>query len=176
MFPTLLCVDRHVGLGGIQVKFKKRIFGLMLAIVTSAGISIFLPTPAHASLVGTWRAYEDTNPITSSPYDWSCNGTIALSRDRTLLAQICMIKKSGNIRQGAVIIRNSRSSLYRVAVNMTITDYLWGDEVGYWECSSSGVASHSWSVCFSSNVSSLTAVYVSKSHINNLYGQNSPPA
>lgn len=104
-----------------------------------------LPAAVAASrYAGTWRAYGNTNPITSSASTWGCGGSHAVASG--VVAQTCAIR-SPDLRsvQGAVIVRNNRSSFFTATAKVSFytTDY-----EGDWVCSASGVGANSWSVCF----------------------------
>jgi hypothetical protein len=109
------------------------------------GLTALTVSPASAA-AGSWKAYGNTNPITSSPHKWVCAGSKSIATD--VLAQVCVIRSSsGGSVQGAVIVRNNRSSGF----STTATVDLWTrdrGQLGIWDCPSSGVALNSWSVCF----------------------------
>ncbi|WP_173529427.1 hypothetical protein [Nonomuraea antri] len=92
---------------------------------------------------GTWRPYGNTNPITSSSSRWRCAGSRKITSD--VIAQVCTVA-SGTARQGAVIVRNNRSSLYRATATLDL--FTVSGTQGVWTCAPSGVGAHSWSVCF----------------------------
>ena len=95
----------------------------------------------------TWRAYGNTNPITSSRSTWACGTTEAVATN--VLAQVCAVRsQSGGYVQAAVIVRNKRSGLFGAAAHLEMYDHNTGDQLNEWNCASSGVAAHSWSVCF----------------------------
>ncbi|MEV1047614.1 hypothetical protein [Streptomyces sp. NPDC049916] len=105
---------------------------------------------------GTWRPYGNTNPITSSSSTWRCAGSRTLATN--VIAQVCAIRSpGGGAVQGAVIVRNDRSSLYSVQAAM---DLYTSSEInlGTWSCSSSGVGANSWSVCFGQTVTQSSPV------------------
>ncbi|QLD28161.1 hypothetical protein HXZ27_31405 [Micromonospora carbonacea subsp. aurantiaca] len=113
---------------------------------TVLGLSLATAGPAAATEAGSWRAYGNTNPITSSPSTWHCASTKTVVTD--VLAQVCAIRSSGGgAVQAAVIVRNNRSSLYSVTAAMDLYTSS-GGYLGDWVCSSSGVGANSWSVCF----------------------------
>jgi hypothetical protein len=122
------------------------------AIVTAAlGLSLATAGSASAAETGSWRAYGNTNPITSSSATWRCASTKALATD--VGAQVCAIRSStGASVQAAVIVRNNRSSLYSVGAAMDLYNSS-GTKLGAWVCSSSGVGANSWSVCFGRTLS-----------------------
>ncbi|MDV5145844.1 hypothetical protein R1T08_16920 [Streptomyces sp. SBC-4] len=126
------------------------------AIVTAAlGLGLATAGAATAAESGSWRAYGNTNPITSSSSTWRCAGTKVIATD--VSAQVCAIRSAGGgAVQGAVIVRNNRSSLYSVAAAMDL--YNSSGKLGAWACSSSGVGANSWSVCFGKTISQSGSV------------------
>src|SRR5690349_2980710 len=104
-------------------------------------------SPAAAA-TGSWVAYGNTNPITSSNSTWKCASTKTVTTN--VLAQVCAIRSpDGRVEQGAVIVRNNRSTTYGVeaAVDLSIDPSAPGNTgfIDRWTCSRSGVAAHSWS-------------------------------
>ncbi len=126
------------------------------AIITAvAGLSLATAGPAAAADSGTWRAYGNTNPITSSTSTWRCAATKTIAT--SVAAQVCAIRSSGGGSvQAAVIVRNNRSALYSVKASMDL--YTSSARLGSWVCSSSGVGPNSWSVCFGRTMSQSAAV------------------
>ncbi|MQS37689.1 hypothetical protein FFZ77_19240 [Streptomyces katsurahamanus] len=129
------------------------------AIITAAlGLGLATASPA-AAVEGNWRAYGNTNPITSSSSTWRCADSRVIATN--VSAQVCAIRSSGGGSvQGAVIVRNNRSSLYSVQAWMDLNNSSAGG-LGFWTCSSSGVGANSWSVCFGRTISfsgSVTSV------------------
>ncbi|RJL35551.1 hypothetical protein [Bailinhaonella thermotolerans] len=101
---------------------------------------------ASAAADGAWRAYGNVNPITSSTSTWGCAASKAIAVD--VVAQVCAVRaQHGGAVQGAVIVRNNRSTRYDTAAGSELFTYGEYRE-GYWVCPVSGVAPHSWSVCF----------------------------
>jgi hypothetical protein len=124
----------------------RRVAALAAVITAFAGLSLVTAGPAAAAEAGYWRAYGNTNPITSSPAEWSCARSKAIATD--VLAQVCAVRSPNEVYvQGAVIVRNNRSSLFSTSAAMTVFS---GEPrpLGDWVCSSSGVGARSWSVCF----------------------------
>lgn len=121
------------------------------AVVTAVlGLSLATASPAAAAESGTWVAYGNTNPITSSSSTWGCAGTKTLGTD--VLAQVCAIRAANNTAvQAAIIVRNNRSTAYTVSGSMDL--YTSNDQgVGQWGCSSKAVAANGWTVCFGRSV------------------------
>ncbi|WP_330272485.1 hypothetical protein OG205_37055 [Lentzea sp. NBC_00516] len=117
-----------------------------IAVITALlGLILVTAGPASAA-TGSWQAYGNTNPITSSPHKWVCASSKAIATD--VLARVCVIRTaSGGSAQGAVIVRNNRSSAFSTTARVD----LWTAEHGqfdWWYCTSSGVGANSWSVCF----------------------------
>lgn len=124
-------------------------------VVATLGLTLAITGPAAAAESGSWRAYGNTNPITSSASTWRCASTKALAT--SVSAQVCAVRSSGGgAVQGAVIVRNNRSSLYSVQAAMDL--YNSSGQLGSWICSSSGVAANSWSVCFGRTISQSSSV------------------
>lgn len=123
------------------------------------GVGLVTAGPADAASGGSWRAYGNTNPITSSSSTWTCGATTAPFSG--IKAQVCAVRSaSGSGVQGAVIVRNNRSSLFRAGADVTVHKSS-GTSLGTWVCSSSGVAANSWSVCFGSTFTYTGGVYAS---------------
>ncbi|XVV02166.1 hypothetical protein ACQPW3_33040 [Actinosynnema sp. CA-248983] len=102
-----------------------------------------------AADTGVWRAYGNTNPITSSTSTWRCSGSKTIATD--VSAQVCAVRsRSGVYVQTAVIVRNNASSLYITEAIATMYNGSYA-LLGTWSCPPSGVAANSWSVCFGSS-------------------------
>lgn len=134
-----------------------------LAIIATVVLGLSLTTAGTAAAaVGAWKPYGDTNPITSSPSTWKCNDTRTV--DTNVVAQVCAVRSfSGTSTQGAVIVRNDRSSTYVMSASVSL--YLWnGGYLNTWYCPESGVGKNSWSVCFGRTIDeSYMLVYASGS-------------
>jgi hypothetical protein len=129
------------------MKFKRLAASAVVVVPAVFGLGLATAGPAAAD-AGSWRAYGNTNPITSSDAKWACARTQPVSTD--VSAQVCAVRSRqgrGNGVQTAVIVRNNRSSSYPVEAAADMPSGL-GGSVGRWECSRSGVAANSWSVCF----------------------------
>jgi hypothetical protein len=101
--------------------------------------------PAAVAETGAWRAYGNTNPITSSRSNWHCGKTIQVGYK--VVSQVCIVTTpDGRSIQGAVIVRNNNSYLYNVNAQVTV----YANRNGSWNCPRSNVAKNSWSVCFGS--------------------------
>ncbi len=122
-------------------------FAAIIAVVLGLGLAT---AGSAAAADGTWRPYGNTNPITSSASTWKCGDSESVAY--AVVAQVCVVKApSGNGVQGAVIVRNNRSSLF--GMNASVSLYRpSGSRVGPWECSRSGVGANSWSVCFGTTI------------------------
>jgi hypothetical protein len=83
-----------------------------------------------------------------------------------MVAQTCTIR-SGNYVQGAVIVRNNRPTIYNVGAVVYTYDDLNGSSLGAWLCPNSGVAAHSWSVCFGATIVSGHRAYSGGTANNN---------
>lgn len=134
-----------------------RVAAMLTAVVTATlGLSLTSAGPAAAVESGSWRAYGNTNPITSSSSTWRCASTQTITTD--VVAQVCAIRSSGGgAVQAAVIVRNNRSGLYSAAASMDLYTSS-GGYLGDWLCSSSGVGANSWSVCFGRTLTQSKAV------------------
>ncbi|WP_410567643.1 hypothetical protein [Amycolatopsis sp. cmx-4-61] len=126
--------------------FARTAFAGLTTIAAGLGLALTTTGTAAAAETGSWHAYGNTNPITSSSATWHCAGskTVATS----VVAQVCAIRSAGGgAVQGAVIVRNNRSALFSVSASMDLYTSS-GAGLGVWTCASSGVAANSWSVCF----------------------------
>jgi hypothetical protein len=135
--------------------------------------AVTLGVSATAAAAG-WKPYGNTNPITSSSSRWVCGKTIAVTTDEKVVSQVCTVRNpSGEYVQGAVIVRNNRTSLFSTTASMSVhyaNDYTYGS----WSCSSSGVAANSWSVCFGTTFPSSYYSYYTKGYANNVVLPRSP--
>lgn len=128
--------------------------GTTVAITAVLGASLATAGPAAAA-DGTWHAYGNTNPVTSSSSTWHCASTKEVADD--VHAQVCAIRSSGGGSvQAAVIVRNDRSSFYSAAAFMDLRTSSAG--LGNWSCASSGVGANSWSVCFGKTLTQSSPV------------------
>ncbi|MFJ9742009.1 S1 family peptidase [Streptomyces sp. NPDC101166] len=117
------------------------------------GSTVAVPAAAAA---GAWRAYGNTNPITSSSSTWRCAGSKTIATG--VIAQACAIRSSsGSGVQAAVIVRNNQSSLYGAEAGMDLYTAS-GTHLGDWKCPSSGVGANSWSVCFGTTLAESSQV------------------
>jgi hypothetical protein len=90
--------------------FTRRVLAGLVTIVTVVlGLSLAVAGPAAAA-TGAWKAYGNTNPITSSDSRWKCGSSEDVGV--SMVAQVCVIRApSGASVQSAVIVRNNRSDL-----------------------------------------------------------------
>ncbi|MER6678076.1 S1 family peptidase [Streptomyces sp. NPDC000983] len=110
--------------------------------------------PAAAD--GAWRAYGNTNPITSSSSTWRCASSKTITTG--VVAQVCAIRSStGTGVQAAVVVRNNQSSLYGAQARMDLYTAS-GTHLGDWKCPSSGVGANSWSVCYGKTIGESSPV------------------
>ncbi len=136
------------------MRVAQMITGLAAIVTAFLGLSLVTAGPAAAIESGTWSAYGNTNPITSSSATWKCGGTKPIGTN--VGAQVCALRSAGGSTvQGAVIVRNNRSSPYSVAAAMDLSS---GTVLGIWACPSSGVGANSWSVCFGRSLSQSSPV------------------
>jgi hypothetical protein len=159
--PCLSCLGNVPGVlnkRGTWMAFIRRVLAGLVTIVTVVlGLSLVVAGPAAADdLPGVWKAYGNTNPITSSSSTWRCAPTVALASN--VGAQVCAIRSSGGYVQAAAIVRNNRSSLFATSASTGLSNAN-GDYLGLtWKCSKSGVAKNSWSVCFGGTIKRWDAV------------------
>lgn len=171
---------RTVGAAGMRV--TRTGAGSLVAITAVLGLSLATAGPAAATDAGpaavtdagTWRAYGNTNPITSSPATWRCAGSKTIGA--SVLAQVCAIRSStGGSVQAAVIVRNNRSSLYSARADVHLYAVNPATRLGSWECASSGVGANSWSVCFGETLSKPSSVKVNSAGLLNNVGLGQSP-
>lgn len=132
-----------------------RVTRRVLAGLTAAIAVVLGSTPASAGSAaaadGAWKAFGNTNPITSSPSNWTCGSTKSVVTD--VAAQVCMVvSPSGDSMQGAVIVRNNKSTTFITSAAMHLYRPSGAEVLDGWVCHSSGVAANSWSVCFGKTI------------------------
>jgi hypothetical protein len=159
------------------LKFNRLATSAIAAITVVLGLSLVNASPAAAADgIGSWRAYGTTNPIKSSSSLWICGATQPIATE--VIAQVCAVRldidKTGV--QGAVIVRNNRSSLFtaEAAVDLSKSPANGGAFIKRWICSSSGIAKGSWSVCFGKTISVADDV-VARGGVNGVNLGVSPP-
>lgn len=141
------------------MRITRAIAGATAALTAVLGLSLATAGSASAAGGGSWHAYGNTNPITSSSSTWVCGDTKTIASG--VGAQVCAIRSvGGGSVQGAVIVRNNRSALYSASAEVTLHD--WSASIT-WGCASSGVAANSWSVCFTTTLPDDYLVYASGS-------------
>jgi hypothetical protein len=129
-------------------------------IAAPLSLSLALAAPASAAAApGTWRAFGNTNPVEASSATWRCASSREIADN--MIAQVCAISGAdGESRQGAVIVRNNRSSVASASAAVNLYGVWSGeDPIGQWTCGSSGVAAHSWSVCFGATIDYSSKVW-----------------
>ncbi len=130
----------------------KRLSVTVAAVVTAVlGLSLAAVSPAVAAS-GAWRSY-GTDPVGTGRSLWSCGAYKAVTTNVT--ARACAIRSatSNTSVQGAVVVRNDRSSLYSVEAATDLSNSTLSTFYGRWTCSSSGVGAHTWSVCYGVTIS-----------------------
>lgn len=129
-------------------------------IITAAlGLSLVTASPAAAA-VGNWTEYGNTNPITSSSSTWRCYSSQTVATD--VVAQVCAVRSaSGTSVQGAVIVRNNRSSYYSIEAAVSLYRSSTDVELDRWYCDSTAVKPNSWSVCFGQTIPMSSSVHAS---------------
>jgi hypothetical protein len=141
-----------------------------LMLFSTAGA---LALSATAAIAG-WVPYGNTNPITSSSSRWVCGTTKAVTTDGKVLSQVCTVRTpDGEKVQGAVIVRNNRTSLFSTTASMNVR-YSNGYLYGSWSCSSSGVGANSWSVCFGTTFPGSYYSYYTDGYAYNVQLPRSP--
>jgi hypothetical protein len=154
------------------VNVKRMVVGLATVITAVIGLSLVTAGPAAAA-AGVWVADGSTNPITSSASTWKCTATQSIGNG--VGAQGCMVRApGGKAIQGAVIVLNTRSTLYPVAAAMELKRYIGRQSLGRWECASAQL-DHGWSVCFGHGVSYEFTALVTSSGANGVELGSSPP-
>jgi hypothetical protein len=129
------------------MRVKRTAAGLAAVVTAVLGSSLTTTGPAAAAFreSGTWRPYGNTNPISSSSSTWACGASTTVATN--VSGQVCAVRaRDGVYAQAAAIVRNNRSTSYvtNAVVELIVVDVLYGE----WACATSGVAAHSWSVCF----------------------------
>jgi hypothetical protein len=116
--------------------------GLATVVAVTLGLSLTVAGTASADEDGTWRAYGNTNPITSR---WHCGATTT-ARYYPIKAQTCAIRSPDGLSvQAAVIVRNNGSQSLSVWAATWL--YSPNNQI-VWSCQKSDIAANSWSVCF----------------------------
>ncbi|WP_153030293.1 hypothetical protein [Amycolatopsis sp. YIM 10] len=133
------------------MSFARRFLAVSTAIsAVVLGLGLATAGPAAAA-TGTWNAYGNKNPITSSSSSWTCGTTVTVSV--SVLAQTCMVKSpSGDSMQGAVIVRNNRSSIYQANASVSLFRPTGHQVMDDWDCPKTGIGANSWSVCFGKTI------------------------
>lgn len=156
------------------MRTRRVVTGLTAVVTAVTSLTLASSGPAAAA-DGSWRAYGNTNPVTSSPSHWTCSGTREIADN--VLAQACVVRTPNyESAQTAVIVRNNRSNLFGVYADA----WLWRNSdnypLGNWYCNSSGVAAHSWSVCFGQTRPQPSTVYVDEAEVNRVFLDRTPSA
>ncbi|HEX4812026.1 MAG TPA: hypothetical protein VFV66_04670 [Nonomuraea sp.] len=150
---------------------KRLVAGLTAMVTAVLGLNLATAGPATAAS-GVWRAYGNTNPITSSPSTWACWWSVPFDVD--MVAQVCTVRSAdGRSAQGAVIVRNNRSVRFVATATMHVND-VNGARIGDWSCPYSGVAAHSWSVCFGQTFTKSSLVSTAAT-VNTIYDLGESP-
>ncbi|GIJ76239.1 hypothetical protein Xph01_06710 [Micromonospora phaseoli] len=128
------------------MRVARLVAGLTAVTTALTGLILATASPAAAAIDnGTWVAYGNKNPITSSSSTWRCGATETVATN--VLAQVCAIRSaSGAAMQGAVIVRNNRSSSFSTTAFVRLREYT--QTFGAWACQSSGIGANGWTVCF----------------------------
>jgi hypothetical protein len=107
--------------------------------------------------LGTWRAFGGTNPILFSSSIWTCAASKQIGTN--VVAQVCVVQSPDSFSvQPAVIVRNDKPVEYDATAAMSLSvETPSGSTFGY-DCPQSGVAPHSWSVCFGNTITNPLGV------------------
>ena len=141
--------------------YKK--FALML--FSAAGAVALQATAATAG----WVSYGSTNPITSSSSSWKCGTTKPVTTDGQVLSQVCTVRSpTGQSVRGAVIVRNNKTSLFTTIAGMVVYYSYPGAFRDNSDCSESGIAPNSWSVCFGTTFEANGDSYYTYGSANNV--------
>ncbi|MFE6616528.1 hypothetical protein [Amycolatopsis sp. NPDC057786] len=71
----------------------------------------------------------------------------------SVLAQACIVvTPKREHMQGAVIVRNNRSSAFRTTASVSLFRPSGHQVMETWKCGESGVGANSWSVCFGTTI------------------------
>lgn len=135
--------------------FARRVVAGLAVIAAFLGMSVVTASPAAAA-TGAWLNYRNTNPITVSESIWRCGTTEEIASD--VVAQVCAIRSpSGASKQGAVIVRNNRSTTFVSTADVQLWDTAQ-DLVGDWNCAQANLTAHSWVVCFGKTLATRAVV------------------
>lgn len=147
------------------MRITRILAGSAAAITAVAGMGLAAAGPASATLPpgggtgGTWRAFGNTNPITSTPNDeWACASSRQIGVN--VFAQVCALRSFDTADvQAAIIVRNDKPVTYDAQGSMDLVDTNVGGSVNSYVCPLSGVAPDTWSVCFGSTLSNPNPVF-----------------
>jgi hypothetical protein len=147
------------------------IAGSAAIVTTVLGLILATAGPAAAAdFPGRWQSYT-TSPITG-PSTWKCSYSDPF--DTNMLAQFCVVRtQNGSGVQGAMIVRNNRDTLYGAQVAIKLQDnlFIWGQ----WVCPRSGIAPHTWSVCYGETFPHSSPIYTYLGGVNGqLIGEGAP--
>jgi hypothetical protein len=138
--------------------------GFATVITAVAGLSLAIAGPAAANGSQSWRPYGNTNPITSSASTWRCGNSENPAGTGNVFWQICAVRApDGHEVQAALVVRNDNSGPYTVETQMDLASGTTGKDLWEGGCNPSGVAAHSWSVCFGPTLTTSGPVFASGS-------------
>ena len=145
------------------MRITRVLAGSAAVIAAAAGVGLAVAGPASAGQPsgdpsGTWRAFGNTVPTTASLSTWSCAPSHQIGV--SVVAQVCVVISPDKLSiQPAVIVRNDKPVEYDATAFMQLVqDSPPGPVFGY-NCPQSGVASHSWSVCFGNTVGNFGGAF-----------------
>jgi hypothetical protein len=155
------------------MRITRVLTGSAAVITAAAGVGLAVAGPAGASLppggnpLGTWRAFGGANPITASSSKWSC--AVSKQIGTNVVAQVCVVESSDTISvQPAVIVRNDKPVEYDATAEMSLVEDIQNRRTFSFDCPQSGVAPHSWSVCFGNTVVNPFGVFADGKAGNNV--------
>ncbi len=159
-----------------RTKTRRLITGMVATVAAVVGLGLVSAGPAAAAdpvADGSWVTYGTRNPITSSTSTWKCGSTKSIAT--SVSAQTCAIRSAGGSSvQGAVIVRNSRSTAFKTNAFVSVYDYELVESLGSWYCGSKALAPGGWTVCFGSTFSYAWPVYVLYAEANSVSLGTSP--
>jgi hypothetical protein len=143
------------------MRISRVLTGFAAVITAAAGVSLAAAGPASAALppgqggAGIWRAFGNTNPVSSSSSEWHCAASEQIGVN--VVAQVCVINSADDLSvQAAVIVRNNKPVEYDAQASMSL---MAAARTFTSVCPLSGVAPDSWSVCFGPTVGNTSPVF-----------------
>src|SRR5690349_11263058 len=101
---------------------RKLAYSATVAVIAISGLSLATASPAGAATSSSWKAYGNTNPITSSDSRWRCGSTRTVVPN--VLAQVCAVRSAnGHDVRTAVIVRNNQSRPYSAETTARLVSF-----------------------------------------------------